>query len=260
MADPLVIAGRAYRSRLLVGTGKYRDFGQTRGAIDASGAEIVTVAIRRTNIGQDAHAPSLLDALPPSEFTYLPNSAGCYNAEDAVRTLRLARELLDGHRLCKLEVLGDRDSLYPDVRQTIAAAETLVRDGFDVMVYTSDDPIVARELEAIGCVAIMPLASLIGSGMGILNPWNLRLILEQAKVPVLVDAGVGTASDAAVAMELGCAGVLMNTAIAQAREPVRMARAMKLAVEAGREAFLAGRMPRKLYAGSPSSPTAGVIG
>ncbi|MBE7523065.1 MAG: thiazole synthase [Burkholderiales bacterium] len=260
MADPLVIAGRAYRSRLLVGTGKYRDFGQTREAIDASGAEIVTVAIRRTNIGQDAHAPSLLDALPPSEFTYLPNSAGCYNAEDAVRTLRLARELLDGHRLCKLEVLGDRDSLYPDVRQTIAAAETLVRDGFDVMVYTSDDPIVARELEAIGCVAIMPLASLIGSGMGILNPWNLRLILEQAKVPVLVDAGVGTASDAAVAMELGCAGVLMNTAIAQAREPVRMARAMKLAVEAGREAFLAGRMPRKLYAGSPSSPTAGVIG
>jgi len=260
MADPLVIAGRAYRSRLLVGTGKYRDFGQTREAIDASGAEIVTVAIRRTNIGQDAHAPSLLDALPPAQFTYLPNSAGCYNAGDAVRTLRLARELLDGHKLCKLEVLGDRDSLFPDVRQTIAAAETLVRDGFDVMVYTSDDPIVARELEAIGCVAIMPLASLIGSGMGILNPWNLRLILEQAKVPVLVDAGVGTASDAAVAMELGCAGVLMNTAIAQAREPVRMARAMKLAVEAGREAFLAGRMPRKLYAGSPSSPTAGVIG
>ncbi|HQU47676.1 MAG TPA: thiazole synthase [Casimicrobiaceae bacterium] len=260
LSDPLVIAGRAYRSRLLVGTGKYRDFGQTREAIDASGAEIVTVAIRRTNIGQDANAPSLLDALPPSEFTYLPNSAGCYTADDAVRTLKLARELLDGHRLCKLEVLGDKDSLFPDVRQTIAAAERLVRDGFDVMVYTSDDPIVARELEAIGCVAIMPLASLIGSGMGILNPWNLRLILERAKVPVLVDAGVGTASDAAVAMELGCAGVLMNTAIAQAREPVRMARAMKLAVEAGREAFLAGRMPRKLYSGSPSSPTAGVIG
>ena len=260
MADPLVIAGRAYGSRLLVGTGKYRDFGQTREAIVASGAEIVTVAIRRTNIGQDANAPSLIDALPPSEFTYLPNSAGCYNADDAVRTLRLARELLDGHKLCKLEVLGDKDSLYPDVRQTIAAAATLVHDGFDVMVYTSDDPIVARELEAIGCVAIMPLASLIGSGMGILNPWNLRLILEQAKVPVLVDAGVGTASDAAVAMELGCAGVLMNTAIAQAREPVRMARAMKLAVEAGREAFLAGRMPRKLYSGSPSSPTSGVIG
>ncbi|MCC6379330.1 MAG: thiazole synthase [Burkholderiales bacterium] len=260
MADPLVIAGRAFRSRLLVGTGKYRDFGQTREAIVASGAEIVTVAIRRTNIGQDAGAPSLLDALPPTEFTYLPNSAGCYNAEDAVRTLKLARELLDGHRLCKLEVLGDKDSLYPDVRQTIAAAGTLVHDGFDVMVYTSDDPIVARELEAIGCVAIMPLASLIGSGMGILNPWNLGLILEHAKVPVLVDAGVGTASDAAVAMELGCAGVLMNTAIALAREPVRMARAMKLAVEAGREAFLAGRMPRKLYSGSPSSPTSGVIG
>ena len=258
--DPLVIAGRAYRSRLLVGTGKYRDFGETREAIVASGAEIVTVAIRRTNLGQDPHAPSLLDALPPSEFTYLPNSAGCYTADDAVRTLRLARELLDGHKLVKLEVLGDAQSLFPDVRQTIAAAQTLVRDGFDVMVYTSDDPIVARELEAIGCVAIMPLASLIGSGMGILNPWNLRLILEQAKVPVLVDAGVGTASDAAVAMELGCAGVLMNTAIALAREPVRMARAMKLAVEAGREAYLAGRMPRKLYAGSPSSPTSGLIG
>jgi thiazole synthase len=258
--DPLVIAGRAYRSRLLVGTGKYRDFGETREAIVASGAEIVTVAIRRTNLGQDPRAPSLLDALPPSEFTYLPNSAGCYTADDAVRTLRLARELLDGHKLVKLEVLGDAQSLFPDVRQTIAAAQTLVRDGFDVMVYTSDDPIVARELEAIGCVAIMPLASLIGSGMGILNPWNLRLILEQAKVPVLVDAGVGTASDAAVAMELGCAGVLMNTAIALAREPVRMARAMKLAVEAGREAYLAGRMPRKLYAGSPSSPTSGLIG
>jgi thiazole synthase len=259
IADPLVIAGRAYRSRLLVGTGKYRDFAQTREAIDASGAEIVTVAIRRTNLGQDPNAPSLLDALPPSEFTYLPNSAGSYTADDAVRTLKLARELLDGHALCKLEVLGDKDSLYPDVRQTIAAAQTLVRDGFDVMVYTSDDPIVARELEAIGCVAIMPLASLIGSGMGILNPWNLKLILEHAKVPVLVDAGVGTASDAAVAMELGCAGVLMNTAIAQAREPVRMARAMKLAVEAGREAFLAGRMPRKLYAAAPSSPTSGLI-
>jgi len=260
VADPLVIAGRAYRSRLLVGTGKYRDFAQTREAIVASGAQIVTVAIRRTNLGQDPNAPSLLDALPPSEFMYLPNSAGCYNADDAVRTLMLARELLDGHKLVKLEVLGDKDSLYPDVRQTIAAAQTLVRDGFDVMVYTSDDPIVARELEAIGCVAIMPLASLIGSGMGILNPWNLRLILEQAKVPVLVDAGVGTASDAAVAMELGCAGVLMNTAIALAREPVRMAHAMKLAVEAGREAFLAGRMPRKLYSGAPSSPTTGLIG
>jgi thiazole synthase len=258
-ADPLVVAGRTFHSRLLVGTGKYRDFAQTRAAIDASGAQIVTVAIRRTNIGQDRNAPSLLDAVPPAQFTYLPNSAGCYTAEDAVRTLKLARELLDGHKLAKLEVLGDKDSLYPDVRQTLKAAETLVRDGFDVMVYTSDDPIVARELEAIGCCAIMPLASLIGSGMGILNPWNLRLILEEAKVPVLVDAGVGTASDAAIAMELGCAGVLMNTAIALARDPVRMAHAMKLAVEAGRTAYLAGRMPRKLYAASPSSPTTGLI-
>ena len=259
LSESLVIAGRAYRSRLLVGTGKYRDFAQTREAIVASGADIVTVAIRRTNIGQDPTAPSLLDALPPSEFTYLPNSAGCYTADDAVRTLRLARELLDGHRLAKLEVLGDKDSLYPDVRQTLKAAETLVAEGFELMVYTSDDPIIARELEQIGCVAIMPLASLIGSGMGILNPWNLRLILDQAKVPVLVDAGVGTASDAAIAMELGCAGVLMNTAIAQAADPVRMARAMKLAVEAGRDAFLAGRMPRKFYAASPSSPTSGLI-
>lgn len=259
-ADPLVIAGRAYRSRLLVGTGKYRDFAQTRAAIVASGAEIVTVAIRRTNIGQDPAAPSLVDALPPSEFTYLPNSAGCYTADDAVRTLKLGRELLDGHPLCKLEVLGDKDTLFPDVRQTLKAAETLVADGFSVMVYTSDDPIVARELEAIGCVAIMPLASLIGSGMGILNPWNLRLIVEQSRVPVLVDAGVGTASDAAIAMEQGCAGVLMNTAIAHAQDPVRMGNAMRLAVDAGREAFLAGRMPRKLYAASPSSPTSGLIG
>jgi thiazole synthase len=259
LSDPLVVAGRAYRSRLLIGTGKYKDFHQTRDAVVASGAQIVTVAIRRTNIGQDRGAPSLVDALPPSEYTYLPNTAGCYSAEEAVRTLKLARELLDGHKLVKLEVLGDKETLFPNVRETIAAAETLVRDGFDVMVYTSDDPIVARELEAIGCVAIMPLASLIGSGMGILNPWNLKLIVEQAKVPVLVDAGVGTASDAAIAMELGCSGVLMNTAIALARDPVRMARAMKLAIEAGREAFLAGRMPRKLYAASPSSPTAGMI-
>ncbi len=258
-ADPLSIAGRTYRSRLLIGTGKYRDFAQTREAVVASGAEIVTVAIRRTNIGQDANAPSLLDALPPSEFTYLPNTAGCYTTEDAVRTLKLARELLDGHSLVKLEVLGDPRTLFPNVRETLRAAEILVKDGFQVMVYTSDDPIVARELEAIGCVAIMPLASLIGSGMGILNPWNLKLILAEAKVPVLVDAGVGTASDAAIAMELGCAGVLMNTAIAQAKDPVRMARAMKLAVEAGREAYLAGRMPRKLYEASPSSPTAGLI-
>jgi thiazole synthase len=259
LADPLVIGERRYRSRLLVGTGKYRDFAQTRDAIVASGAQIVTVAIRRTNIGQNAGEASLLDALPPSEFTYLPNSAGCYTADDAVRTLKLGRELLDGHALCKLEVLGDSASLYPDVRQTLKAAERLVADGFQVMVYTSDDPIVARELESIGCVAIMPLASLIGSGMGILNPWNLRLILEQARVPVLVDAGVGTASDAAIAMELGCAGVLMNTAIAQAQDPVRMARAMHLAVKAGREAFLAGRMPRKSYAATPSSPTSGLI-
>jgi thiazole synthase len=259
-ADPLVIAGRAYHSRLLVGTGKYRDFAQTREAVVASGAQIVTVAIRRTNLGQDANAPSLLDALPPAEFTYLPNSAGCYTADDAVRTLQLARELLDGHALTKLEVLGDSNTLYPNVRETLKAAEKLVADGFQVMVYTSDDPIVARELEAIGCIAIMPLASLIGSGMGILNPWNLRLIIEQAKVPVLVDAGVGTASDAAVAMELGCSGVLMNTAIALAQDPVRMARAMRLAVEAGREAYRAGRMPRKLYAASPSSPTTGLIG
>ena len=260
VADPLLVAGRSFHSRLLIGTGKYRDFAQTREAVVASGAQIVTVAIRRTNIGQDPDAPSLLDALPPAEFTYLPNTAGCYTADDAVRTLKLARELLDGHKLVKLEVLGDKDTLFPDVRQTLKAAETLVADGFDVMVYTSDDPIVARELEAIGCCAIMPLASLIGSGMGILNPWNLKLIVAQARVPVIVDAGVGTASDAAIAMELGCDGVLMNTAIALAQAPVRMARAMKLAVEAGREAFLAGRMPLKHYAASPSSPVTGMIG
>jgi len=259
-ADPLVIAGRAYRSRLLVGTGKYKDFRETRAAIDASGAEIVTVAIRRTNIGQNPDEPSLLDHLPPSEFTLLPNTAGCYTAEDAIRTLKLGRELLDGHKLAKLEVLGDPHTLFPNVRETLRAAEILVKDGFDVMVYTSDDPIAAKELEAIGCVAVMPLASLIGSGMGILNPWNLKLIIEAAKVPVLVDAGVGTASDAAIAMELGCAGVLMNTGIALAKDPVLMAGAMKKAIEAGREAFRAGRMPRKLYAASPSSPTAGLIG
>jgi thiazole synthase len=258
--DPLVIAGRAYRSRLLVGTGKYKDFRETRAAIDASGAEIVTVAIRRTNIGQNPDEPSLLDHLPPSEFTLLPNTAGCYAAEEAIRTLRLARELLDGHKLVKLEVLGDPHTLFPNMRETLRAAEILVKDGFEVMVYTSDDPIVARELEAIGCVAVMPLASLIGSGMGILNPWNLKLIIEEAKVPVLVDAGVGTASDAAIAMELGCAGVLMNTAIALAKDPLLMAGAMKKAVEAGREAFRAGPMPRKFYAASPSSPSAGLIG
>jgi len=259
IADPLLIAGRAYRSRLLIGTGKYKDFDETRRAVEASGAEIVTVAIRRTNIGQNANEPSLLDALPTSRYVMLPNTAGCYSAEDAVRTLRLARELLDGHDLVKLEVLGDPDTLYPNVIETLKAARTLVQDGFKVMVYTSDDPIVARQLEAIGCVAIMPLASLIGSGMGILNPWNLRLILDQSRVPVFVDAGVGTASDAAVAMELGCDAVLMNTAVAKAQNPVLMAQAMKKAVEAGREAFLAGRMPKKLYSASSSSPAAGLI-
>ncbi|MGW8270592.1 MAG: thiazole synthase [Burkholderiales bacterium] len=257
--DPLVIAGKAYGSRLLIGTGKYKDFAQTREAVVASGAEIVTVAIRRTNIGQNRNEPSLLESLPPAEFTYLPNTAGCYSAEDAVRTLRLARELLDGHDLVKLEVLGDPHTLFPNMPETLKAAEQLVKDGFKVMVYCSDDPIQAKMLEDIGCVAVMPLASLIGSGMGILNPWNLRLILEAAKVPVLVDAGVGTASDAAIAMELGCDGVLMNTAIAAAQNPVLMAQAMKKAVEAGREAFLAGRMPKKLYSASPSSPVSGTI-
>ena len=256
----LTVAGKTYRSRLLVGTGKYPDFTATRAAIDASGAEIVTVAIRRTNIGQDAGEPNLLDALPPSQFTILPNTAGCYTAADAVRTLRLARELLDGHALCKLEVLGDPNNLFPNMPETLKAAETLVREGFEVMVYCADDPIQARMLEEIGCVAVMPLASLIGSGMGIVNPWNLRLIIDNAKVPVLVDAGVGTASDAAIAMELGCDGVLMNTAIAHARSPLLMASAMKKAVEAGREAYLAGRMPRKFYSADPSSPTTGLIG
>jgi thiazole synthase len=257
--DPLVIAGKAYGSRLLIGTGKYKDFAQTREAVVASGAEIVTVAIRRTNIGQNRNEPSLLESLPPAEFTYLPNTAGCYSAEDAVRTLRLARELLDGHDLVKLEVLGDPNTLFPNMPETLKAAERLVKDGFKVMVYCSDDPIQAKMLEDIGCVAVMPLASLIGSGMGILNPWNLRLILEAAKIPVLVDAGVGTASDAAIAMELGCDGVLMNTAIAAAQNPVLMAQAMRKAVEAGREAFLAGRMPKKLYSASPSSPVSGTI-
>ena len=254
MQDSLIIAGKAYSSRLLVGTGKYKDFEQTRAAIEASGAEIVTVAIRRTNIGQEPGQPNLLDYLPPSKYTLLPNTAGCYTAEDAVR------ELLDGHDLVKLEVLGDAQTLFPDMPQTLAAAETLVKDGFKVMVYCADDPIQAKRLEEIGCVAVMPLASLIGSGMGILNPWNLRLIIDNAKVPVLVDAGVGTASDAAIAMELGCDGVLMNTAIAGAQNPVLMASAMKKAVEAGREAYLAGRMPKKLYTASPSSPTGGLIG
>jgi thiazole synthase len=260
MNDSLVIAGKAYQSRLLVGTGKYKDFAETRAAIDASGAQIVTVAIRRMNIGQNADEPNLLDVLPPEQFTILPNTAGCYTADDAVRTLRLARELLDGHALVKLEVLGDPTTLFPNMPETLKAAETLVKDGFQVMVYCSDDPIQAKMLEDLGCVAIMPLASLIGSGMGILNPWNLRLIIDQSRVPVIVDAGVGTASDAAIAMELGCDGVLMNTAIAQAGQPVLMASAMRKAVEAGREAYRAGRMPRKYYSADPSSPTAGLIG
>jgi thiazole synthase len=256
--DLLTIAGRAYHSRLLVGSGKYRDLAQTREATLAAGAEIITVAIRRVNIGQDPNAPSLLDVLPPSEFTILPNTAGCFNAKDAVYTLQMARELLGGRNLVKLEVLGDATTLFPHMPETLKAAETLVRDGFDVMVYCSDDPIQARILQEIGCVAVMPLASLIGSGMGILNPWNLSLIIEQATVPVLVDAGVGTASDAAIAMELGCDGVLMNTAIAGARDPVRMARAMKHAVLAGRDAYLAGRMPKR-FAASPSSPVEGKV-
>ena len=258
--DSLVIAGKAYTSRLLVGTGKYKDFAVTQAAVEASGAEIITVAIRRTNIGQNPNEPSLLEILPPSKYTLLPNTAGCYTADDAVRTLRLARELLDGHDLVKLEVLGDQHTLFPDMPQTLKAAETLVKDGFKVMVYCADDPIQAKRLEEIGCVAVMPLASLIGSGMGILNPWNLRLIIENAKVPVLVDAGVGTASDAAIAMELGCDGVLMNTAIAGAQNAVLMASGMRKAVEGGRGAYLAGRMPRKLYTASPSSPTSGMIG
>ena len=257
--DLLTIAGKTYASRLLVGSGKYRDLAQTREATDAAGADIITVAIRRVNIGQDPSTPNLLDVLPLDRFTILPNTAGCYNATDAVYTLQMARELLGGRKLVKLEVLGDEKSLFPHMPETLKAAEILVNDGFDVMVYCSDDPIQAKILEQIGCVAVMPLASLIGSGMGILNPWNLSLIIEQATVPVLVDAGVGTASDAAIAMELGCDGVLMNSAIACAHDPVRMARAMRLAVQAGREAFLAGRMPKRMMA-SPSSPMAGRIG
>ena len=256
--DSLLIAGKAYASRLLTGTGKFRDLEETRLATEAAGAEIVTVAIRRTNIGQDPGQPNLLDVLPPERYTILPNTAGCYTAEDAVRTCRLARELLDGHNLVKLEVLGDQRTLYPDVVQTLKAAELLVADGFDVMVYTSDDPILARQLEQIGCCAVMPLAAPIGSGLGIQNRYTLLEIIENAKVPIIVDAGVGTASDAAIAMELGCDGVLMNTAIASAKDPVLMASAMRKAVEAGREAFLAGRIPRKRYA-SASSPVDGLI-
>ena len=257
-ADTWTVAGRTFRSRLIVGTGKYKDFEQNAAALEASGAEIVTVAVRRVNVS-DPKAPMLTDFIDPKKFTYLPNTAGCFNAEEAIRTLRLAREA-GGWDLVKLEVLGDAHTLFPHMPETLKAAEILVRDGFKVMVYCADDPIQAKRLEELGCVAVMPLASLIGSGMGILNPWNLRLIIDNAKVPVLVDAGVGTASDAAIAMELGCDGVLMNTAIAGAQDPVLMAGAMRKAVEAGREAFRAGRMPRKLYSASPSSPTSGMIG
>ncbi len=256
--DPLVIAGKSYNSRLLVGTGKYKDMDETRDAIEASGAEIVTLAVRRTNIGQNPDEPNLLDVISPDKYTILPNTAGCYTADDAVRTCRLARELLDGHNLVKLEVLGDQKTLYPNMVETIKATETLVKDGFDVMVYCNDDPIVAKQLEEMGCVAVMPLGSLIGSGLGILNPHNIKIIMESAQVPVLVDAGVGTASDAAIAMEMGCEGVLMNTAIAAAQNPVLMASAMRKAIESGREAYLAGRMPRKKYA-SASSPMDGLI-
>ena len=255
---PLIIAGKEYQSRLLVGSGKYKDNEETRLATEASGAEIVTVAVRCSNIGQNPDEPNLLEAIPPEKYTILPNTAGCYTAEDAVRTCRLARELLDGHDLVKLEVLGDEKTLFPDVIQTLKAAEILVKDGFKVMVYTSDDLLIAKELEAMGCVAVMPLAAPIGSGLGIRNPYNIRFIVEELNVPVLVDAGVGTASDAALAMELGCDGVLMNTAIAGAQNPILMASAMKKAIEAGREAYLAGRMPRKRYA-SASSPLDGTF-
>lgn len=258
MTDVLNIAGKTYQSRLLIGTGKYKDFAETRTAIETSGAEIVTVAIRRTNIGQNAGEPNLLDFISPDKYTILPNTAGCYTADEAVRCCKLARELLDGHDLVKLEVLGDQKTLYPNVVHTLKAAEQLIKDGFKVMVYTSDDPIVAKELEQMGCVAVMPLGSLIGSGLGILNPHNIRLIIEEAKVPIIVDAGVGTASDAAIAMELGCDGVLLNTAVAHAGSPVLMASAMKKAIEAGRESFLAGRMQKKAYA-SASSPLEGTL-
>jgi len=258
MTDSLTIAVKTYQSRLLIGTGKYKDFAETRSAIETSGAEIVTVAIRRTNIGQNADEPNLLDFISPDKYTILPNTAGCYTADEAVRCCKLARELLDGHDLVKLEVLGDQKTLYPNVVHTLKAAEQLIRDGFKVMVYTSDDPIIAKELEQMGCVAVMPLGSLIGSGLGILNPHNIRLIIEEARVPIIVDAGVGTASDAAIAMELGCDGVLLNTAVAHAGNPVLMASAMKKAIEAGRESFLAGRMQKKAYA-SASSPLDGIV-
>ena len=258
MNDFLTISGRTYKSRLLVGTGKYKDFDETRTSIEASGAEIVTVAIRRTNIGQDSSEPNILDFLSPDKFTILPNTAGCYTAEEAIRTCKLARELLGGNNLVKLEVLGDKETLYPNMPETLKAAKDLVKDGFEVMVYCSDDPLLAKELERLGCVSVMPLASPIGSGLGIQNPHNIEMILSKAEVPIIVDAGVGTASDASIAMELGCAGVLMNTAIAKAQEPVLMAQAMKKAIESGRQAYLAGRMEKKSYA-SASSPTKGLI-
>ncbi|MDD5115303.1 MAG: sulfur carrier protein ThiS [Methylobacter sp.] len=256
--DSFVLAGVSYQSRLLVGTGKYKDMEETRLAIEASGAQIVTVAIRRTNIGQNPGEPNLLEVISPDKYTILPNTAGCYTADEAVRTCRLARELLGGHKLVKLEVLADQKTLFPDVAETYVAAELLVKEGFDVMVYTNDDPIAAKRLEEIGCVAVMPLAAPIGSGLGIRNPYNILTIVENAKVPILVDAGVGTASDAAIAMELGCDGVLMNTAIADAKNPILMASAMRKGIEAGREAFLAGRMPRKRFA-SASSPIDGLF-
>ena len=256
--DPFEVAGYSFTSRLLVGTGKYKDFDETRRAIDASGAQLVTVALRRTNIGQDPNEPNLLDVLDPKRFTILPNTAFCFDAKSAVRTCRLARELLDGHDLVKLEVLGDQKTLYPDITETLVAAKALIDDGFKVMVYTNDDPIIAKRLEEMGCVAVMPLAAPIGSGLGVRNPYNILTIIENACVPIIIDAGVGTASDAAIAMELGCDAVLMNTAIAAAGNPVLMASAMRKGIEAGREAFLAGRMPRKRYA-SASSPIDGTI-
>ncbi len=257
--DPLVLDNQQYNTRLLVGTGKYTDLMQTQKAIATSGAKIVTVAIRRTNIGQNPDEPNLLDVIKPDEYTILPNTAGCYTADDAIRTLRLARELLDGHTLVKLEVLGDPKTLYPNVNETIKAADVLVKEGFKVMAYTSDDPVIAKQLETIGCVAVMPLASLIGSGLGIINPYNLKIIIDNATVPIIVDAGVGTASDAAIAMELGCDGVLTNTAIAKAGDPILMAAAMKEAVRAGRMAFIAGRMPKQFAQANPSSPNTGII-
>ena len=258
MTDTIHVGSYALQSRLLVGTGKYRDLDETGHAIEASGADIVTMAVRRTNLGQNPNEPNLLDVISPDRYTLLPNTAGCHTADDAVRTCRLARELLDGHNLVKLEVISKSRTLYPDVVETLSAARTLVDDDFEVMVYTSDDPLIAIELEAIGCVAVMPLGAPIGSGLGLQNPYNISEIIDRLKVPVIVDAGVGTASDATVAMELGCEGVLMNTAIAEAKDPIKMAHAMRLAIESGRLAYEAGRMPRKRYADA-SSPETGLI-